>query len=227
MNPKGDKDYWQYLSIGCFTLPILLIAFFISYENRNKELLLISSYSIFYDLTLLILLKTLSYHYFLYTLPFVSLCFSYSFFSKKSLFIRTSLILIIVLSLFFNLSSIDFYLNKDRSKYIEEIASYIASNIENEKIWGEPSIVSYVGFSRNVSVASNYLDPFIDYWRYLNEERIIEFLKKERPRFIIDMNFYLMSSNKLANFVKDYYKEDVIFEERRSGVTYLVYRRIY
>jgi len=227
MKPRGDKNYWQYLSLGVFTLPILAITSFISYEKRNKKFLIISSYSIFYELLLFLILKTLAYHYFLYTLPFLTLCFSYSFFSKKSLFVRTSLLAVLISSFISNFLSIDFYLNKERSKYIEEIANYITSSVGDEKIWGEPSIVSYIVFSRNLRTVSNYNDPFMDYWRYLNEEKVIEVLEKERPKFIIDMNSYLMSSPKFSEFINNYYMLDKIFEERKSRISYFLYKRIY
>jgi len=227
MKPRGEKDYWQYLSLGIFTLPLLAITSFISYEKRNKKFLIISSYSIFYELSLFLILKTLAYHYFLYTLPFVAFCFSYSFFSKKSLFVRISLLAILVFSLISNFLSIDFYLNKERSKYIEEIANYIASSIGNEKIWGEPSIVSYVVFSRNLRTVNNYCDPFMDYWRYLNEEKVIEVLEKERPKFIIDMNSYLISSPKFSEFIDKYYVLDKTFGERKARIFYFIYKRLY
>jgi len=171
-------------------------------------------------------MKTLAYHYFLYTLPFVALCFSYSFFSAKSLFIRIFLLTTLILSLISASRSIDFYLNKERSKFIEEIANYVASNVCNEKIWGEPTIVSYIVFSKNIPQAFNYNDPYIDYWRYLSEEKVIEVLEREKPKFIIDMNSYLMKSRKFSEFINKYYVLDKTFEEREAKIFYFIYKRL-
>jgi hypothetical protein len=227
MSHRGNKNYWQYLSLGVFALPILMMSFFTAYEKLDKKILIISLYSIFYELLLTVSLKTISYHYFLYSLPFLSLCFSYTFFTKKSLFVRISLVLLLFLSLFLNFKSIDFYLNKERAKYIEEIADYVFYNVNNDKIWGEPSLVSYIAFSKNVSFVSNYPDPYIDYWRYLEEEKVIEVLKREKPKFIIDMNSYLITSPKFAEFINKYYVVDRIFEEKKSGISYSLYKSIY
>ena len=227
MQQKLAKDYWRYISLGSFTLSILIASFLVSYENWNKNFLIISFYSISYELLLFLTMKTLAYHYFLYTLPFVALCFSYSFFSAKSLFIRIFLLTTLILSLISASRSIDFYLNKERSKFIEEIANYIASTAHNEKIWGEPTIVSYIAFSRNIQQVSNYNDPFIDYWRYLDEEKVIEVLERERPKFVIDMNSYLMKSSKFSEFIDKYYVLDKTFGEREAKILYFVYKRLY
>jgi 4-amino-4-deoxy-L-arabinose transferase-like glycosyltransferase len=227
MSHRGNKNYWQYLSLGVFALPILMMSFFTAYEKLDKKILIISLYSIFYELLLTVSLKTISYHYFLYSLPFLSFCFSYTFFTKKSLFVRISLVLLLFLSLLLNFKSIDFYLNKERAKYIEEITDYVSYNINNDKIWGEPSLVSYIAFSKNVSFVSDYLDPYVDYWRYLEEEKVIEVLKREKPKFIIDMNSYLITSPKFAEFINKYYVRDKIFEERKSRIFYSLYKSIY
>jgi len=226
MEQRRIKNYWQYISLGIFTLSILIVSFFVSYKNKDKKLLIISFYSIFYELLLFLTLKTLAYHYFLYTLPFVALCFSYSFLSTKNLFIRIFLLTTLLLSIISNSHSIDFYLNKERSEFIEEITNYIASDVHNEKIWGEPTIVSYVAFSKNIQQVSNYNDPFIDYWRYLSEEKVIEVLEKERPKFIIDMNSYLMRSCKFSEFISKYYVLDKTFGERKAKILYFVYKRL-
>jgi len=142
------------------------------------------------------------------------------------LFIRIFLIATLILSITSTSHSIDFYLNKERSKFVEEIANYIASSAYNEKIWGEPTIVSYIVFSRNIQHVSNYNDPFIDYWRYLSEEKVIEVLERERPKFIIDMNSYLMRSRKFSNFISKYYVLDKTFEERMARISYFLYKRL-
>jgi len=228
METKLKKDYWQYFSFGIFTIPILLVSLLISYEKMNRIFVLLSVYPTIYDLLLVFALKTIAYHYFVYSLPFVSICFSFSFFSKKSKLLKPSLVIILLLSIISSAKTMDFYLNKERTKYIEEIADYIASNISsNDKIFGESTLTDYIAFSRNVSVAGNYLDAYVDYLRYLSEEKVLENLEKEKPKFIIEMNAYLTLYPSFARYINQNYVLDKIFEEKKSGIIYFIYKRIY
>jgi 4-amino-4-deoxy-L-arabinose transferase-like glycosyltransferase len=228
METKLKKDYWQYFSFGIFTIPILLLSLLISYEKMNRMFILFSVYPIIYDLLLVFALKTIAYHYFVYSLPFVSICFSFSFFSKKSKLLKLSLVIILFLSTISSVKTMDFYLNKERTNYIEEIADYIASNVSsNDKIFGESTLTDYIAFSRNVSVAGNYLDAYVDYLRYLSEEKVLETLEKEKPKFIIEMNAYLTLYPSFARYINQNYVLDKIFEEKKSGIIYFIYKRIY
>jgi hypothetical protein len=228
METQLKKDYWQYFSLGIFTLPILLISFLISYEKMNKTFFFFSLYPIFYDLFIVLILKTVAYHYFVYSLPFISICFSFSFFSNKSKLVKICLFILFILSIISSIKTMDFYLNKERAKYIEEVANYIASNVGPEnKIFGESTLTDYLAFSRNVSIAGNYLDAYVDYLRYLSEEKVLETLEKEKPKFIIEMNAYLTLYPSFARYINQNYVLDKIFEENKSGIIYFIYKRIY
>jgi Gpi18-like mannosyltransferase len=228
METKLKKDYWQYFSFGIFTIPILLVSLLISYEKMNRMFILFSVYPIIYDLLLVFALKTIAYHYFVYSLPFISICFSFSFFSKKSKLVKISLFILLILSIISSIKTMDFYLNKERAKYIEEVADYIASNLSpNDKIFGESTLTDYIAFSRNVSIAGNYLDAYVDYLRYLSEEKVLETLEKEKPKFIIEMNAYLTLYPSFTRYINQNYVLDKIFEEKKSGIIYFIYKRIY
>jgi len=228
INTKLKKDYWQYFSFGIFTLTILILTFFISLSKRNNFFFAISFYSLLYEILLVLSLKTIAYHYFLYTIPFVSLCYSYTFFARKGKFSKIFLSLLLILSIVSSISTFDFYFNKERSKYIEEIATYISSKISKEdKIFGESTLTDYIAFSKNVEIANNYLDAYVDYLRYISEDKVLENLEKEKPKYIIEMNAYLTLYPKFAKYINENYVLEKVFEEKKSGIVYFLYKRIY
>jgi hypothetical protein len=52
-------------------------------------------------------------------------------------------------------------------------------------------------------------------------------LEKEKPKFIIEMNAYLTLYPSFARYINQNYLLDKIFEEKKSGIIYFIYKRIY
>jgi hypothetical protein len=52
-------------------------------------------------------------------------------------------------------------------------------------------------------------------------------LEKEKPKFIIEMNAYLTLYPSFARYINQKYVLDRIFEEKKSGIIYFIYKRIY
>jgi Gpi18-like mannosyltransferase len=217
------KLQFQYLGMGFFTIFLGLISTCISLIRKDRLMLLLSVYPIFADLLVFFGLKTIAYHYFLFSVPFIAIVTSRSFMISKDFLIKVSLLLIIILSIIANFQTIEFYLNPVHSKNIYFITDYIRNNTsENDNIFGESSITDYISFTTDVPITSNYLDSYIAYLEYVNEERVIQNLEKQKPKFIIDMENYYMANP----FFKAYIQEKYEFKMKVPGTpTYFIYER--
>jgi hypothetical protein len=217
-----QKLYFQYLGIGFFTMFLGLISSGVAIMRKNRMMLLFSAYPIFADLLVFFGFRTIIYHYFLFSVPFIVIAASKAFTSSRDILIKISLLLIIILSVITNFQTIEFYLNPAHSKNIYLITDYIRKNVsKNDNIFGESSITDYVSFTTDIPVTSNYLDSYIAYLEYVSEEKVIQNLEKQKPRFIIDMEDYYMSNPYFKTYIQDNYE----FDMEVSGIpTYFIYK---
>jgi hypothetical protein len=217
------KLHYQYLGIGFFTIFLGFLSTGIALMRKNKLLLLISAYPILADLVVFFGFKTIIYHYFLFSVPFIALASSKAFMISRDLIIKISIALIVLLSIFSNFGTIEFYLNPSHSENIYFIRDYIRNNIsEDDNIFGESSITDYVSFTTDIPITSNYLDSYIAYLEYVSEEKVIQNLEIEKPKFIIDSEDYYMKNP----YFKAYIQENYEFILTVSGTpTYFIYER--
>lgn len=213
----------QYFYFGFFSLFLGLISFLFALEKKDKLLLLFSAYPICADLLILLAFKTIIYHYFLFSLPFIIIAISKVFFASRDLIIRVSILVIIFLSITTNFRTIDFYQNPEYSKNFYYIAQYVQNRTsEADNIFGESSVTDYISFTTNISVTSNYLDSYLSYLIYISEEKVIQNLEKQKPKFIIDMENYYNSNPYFSRYLQEKYE----FQEKVSGTpAYLIYAR--
>jgi hypothetical protein len=143
-------------------------------------------------------------------------------FQSKEYAIKLFIILIIILSIFTNISTFDFYLNPKNSENIISIRDYVQKFAsKNDNIFGDQSITSYISFTTEISMTSNHLDPYIDYARYTNETNIIENLEREKPKLIIDLGDYFVSNNYFGDYLKSKYYLDKVFHGISNYTVYI------
>ena len=200
------KLYYQYLYIGFFTMFLALTSAILSYK-KDKTIFLFSVYPLILNLLILLSLKFIAYHYFLFSVPLVMIAASKTFLAHKDKAIRIFIALIIFLSIFSNYTTIDFYQNPRYSEKYYFIADYIKNNTsKNDNIFGDSSIAYYISFTEDVSVTSTHLKSFLSYEVYLKEEDVIENLERERPKFIVDLEGTYISNAYFREYIQNKYE---------------------
>jgi 4-amino-4-deoxy-L-arabinose transferase-like glycosyltransferase len=217
------KMYSQYLDYGFFTLFLCLVSTYVAYIKKDNLLLLLSVYPIVIDLLVLATFKTVIYHYFLLSLPFIMIATTRAFSISKDMVIRLFLITVLFLSFISNFRTIDYYLNPKNSENIQQIKQYIQNHTsKNDNIFGESSITDYISFTTDIPITSNYLDSFLSYMSYISEQKVIGNLENQKPKFIIDMENYYMSNPNFRAYIESKYE----LRETFSGIpNYFIYER--
>jgi hypothetical protein len=191
---QTPKLIYQYISLGFFTMFLALISAFLCYEKKDKTLLLFSFYPLIINLLILVSLKIVFYHYFLFAVPLVMIATSKTFLTSKYKILKPFLVTVVLLSLISNYVTIDFYLNPEFSKDFYSMADFIENNtLKNDNMFGPSAIIYYVSFTKDIPVTKTQSKSFLSYEVYLNERDVIENLDNEKPKFIIDDGLY--SSN--------------------------------
>jgi hypothetical protein len=200
-----------------------LISGVIGYIKKDKILMLLSFYPLIINIAIFIAFKTIIYHYFLISVPFIIIASSKAFFAFEDKLVKIFIIAVIALSLLNNFSTIDFYLNAKNSENIYFITDYIQNRTSTrDNIFGESSIVDYISFVKDIPVTSNYLDSYISYLIYKSEDKVINNLESQKPKFIIDMQGYYISNPYFRDYLQSKYNLKKIVE----GIPeYLIYER--
>jgi hypothetical protein len=151
-------------------------------------------------------LKYIAYHYFLISLPFIAMAISITINTSKDKLLYFVIPLILILSLTSNFRTIDFYLNPTYAERFYSMAEFIRNNTsEKDSIFGEPAITNYVSFVANRRMSSNYYDSYIGHLRFEGEEKVIEKLKIDMPKFLFEVEGYYLKTPSLRDFiVKNY-----------------------
>jgi 4-amino-4-deoxy-L-arabinose transferase-like glycosyltransferase len=181
----------QYLSLGFFTTFISLISLAFSYFEKEERLFLFSFYPLLYDLVILVIFKQVIYHYFAFSLLFIFISFG-RVFSSKSIELKIFLSLILFLSIFSNLKSITYYFDKNKNLVFDEFVNYtLEFTNENDSIFGSPIPVNYISFVTNRKIALNYFDSDLKHLSFEGLEKVVEEVKKAKPKIIVaDANYY-------------------------------------
>jgi len=122
---------------------------------------------------------------------------------------------IILISIFSNLNTLDFYLNPVHARKFYEIVYFVERyTAENETIFGEPVATNYASFVLGRKISNYYLDSYLSHLRFEGEEKIIEDLKRETPKVFIEMKleekYYFLSNSHFQNFLRGYRIEKVV-----------------
>lgn len=200
-----------------------MISLAIGVIKKNKLVILFSAFPLFVDILIFFGFTTIIYHYFLISLSFLFLGLGKSFTLVKDKITRVGIIGIILISIYHNLPTIDYYQNPSYSKHFFEIADFVSNRTyPRDKIFGESSITTYIMFSKNIPISSNYLDSFISYLVYKDEKSVIANLEKEKPKIVIDMSHYYESNLFFKQYLSEKYQVLATF----SGIpAYTVYLR--
>jgi hypothetical protein len=201
-----SSQYWQF---GYFTFFLSLISAFISYTEKKKIFLLFSLIPLIVDSFLLVFLKINFYHYFLLSLPFCILASAKVWKDSKSKIIKLIIQTIILISIFSNLATLDFYLNPMYTRKFCEIVDFVENyTTKNETIFGEPVATNYASFILERKISGNYFDSYLSHLKFEGEEKVVEKLNEEKPKVFIEMEFegeyYFLSDPSFQNFLKEY-----------------------
>jgi hypothetical protein len=195
---------WQYLSLGFFTEFISFISLAFGYLKKDYKLIIFSAYPIIYDFVILLIFKQVIYHYFAFVLPFLSIAFGRTFSSSKFVELKIFLILILFISLFSNFQSLIYYFDKSKNYFFDELVSYTLQLTEkNDLIFGEPRSINYISFVTDRKIVNNYFDSDLKYLSFEGFEKVVEEVKKGKPKIIVvDVNYYKI----LYNYVEGNYE---------------------
>jgi 4-amino-4-deoxy-L-arabinose transferase-like glycosyltransferase len=183
---------WQYFSLGFFTEFIAIISLIFGYIKKDYKLMLFSVYPLFYDITILLLFKQVIYHYFAFALPFIATSFGRTFSQSKFIDLKLFLILILLLSFITGFKSLVYCFDKNKNLVFYEIVNYTLENTQKDDlIFGEPRTINYVSFVTNRKIALNYFDSDLKHLSFEGLEKVVEEVKKAKPKFIVaDTNHY-------------------------------------
>jgi 4-amino-4-deoxy-L-arabinose transferase-like glycosyltransferase len=201
-----SAQYWQF---GYFTFFLSLISAFVSYTEKKRILLLFSSAPLITDSILLIFLKVTFYHYFLLSLPFCVLAAAKVWKDSRSKFLKFAIPLIMLISIFSNFATLDFYLNPLHAKKFHQIVDFVEKfTAKDETIFGEPVATNYASFISGRKISGNYLDSYLSHLKFEGEEKIMKKLNEEKPKVFIEMklgkDYYFLSDLNFKNFLKEY-----------------------
>jgi hypothetical protein len=196
---------WQYFSLGFFTEFISIICLIFGYFKKDYKLILFSAYPFFYDIAILLLFRQVIYHYFAFALPLLTISFGRVFSQSKFIELKFFLIFILLLSLFTNFKSLIYYFDKNKNFVFNELVNYtLEFTQKNDLIFGEPRTINYVSFVTNRRIVNNYFDSDLKHLSFEGLEKIIEEVKKAKPKIIVaDENYYEIF---YKNFEEDYEK---------------------
>jgi Gpi18-like mannosyltransferase len=212
----------QYWSIGYFFIFLALISIVTAYVSKDKILLLFSSYPLIIDIIILLGLKLFFYHYFLISLALFIIALGRTLIISKERIVQIIIPIILLISIIYNLETIDFYLNPVYAEKYYYMANLIENKtIINDSIFGEPIATNYVSFVTNRKISSNYLDSYLGHLIFEDDKKVIKNLEKDKPQFFIEMDNYYM----LNSYFKDFIVGDYVLEEEIEGIPhYSIYR---
>ena len=221
----GSKDIqtMQYWSIGYFFLFLSLISTFVGYVEKDKTLLLFSVTALVADIMILIGLRLIFYHYFFISLALCLIATGRALIISKDKIVKIMIPIILLLSITLNLESIDFYLDLIHAERYYSMAEFIQNNTsEEDKIFGEPVATNFVSFVTGRRISSDYLDSYLRHLMFEGEEKVIQNLEEETPKFIIEMENYYMTNH----YFRDYMMNNYNFKIKLTGTpNYSVYMR--
>lgn len=197
----------QYWGIGYFFLFLSLISAVVAYTKKDKIILLFAVIPLIADAIILLGLNLVFYHYFLISLTFCTLAVGRTLTISKDWVIRFAILMVLFLAIVSNVQTIDFYLNPSHSEKFYYTAGFISNNTsEEDAIFGEPIMTSYISFVTGRRISSNYLDSYLRHLMFEGEENVIQNLNEDRPKFFIEMDNYYLNNPYFNDFIHSNYK---------------------
>jgi 4-amino-4-deoxy-L-arabinose transferase-like glycosyltransferase len=197
----------QYWGIGFFFLFLSLLSAFVAYTKKDRILLLFAIIPLISDTLILLGLRLVFYHYFLVSLAFCIITVGRILSVSKDWIIRLAIPVILLLSITSNIKTIDFYLSPSHAEKFYYIADFIANNTsEEDAIFGEPVMTNYISFITGRRISSNYLDSYLRHLMFDGEEKVIQNLNEDKPKFIIEMEGYYLSNPYFRDFILSNYR---------------------
>ncbi|MBS3055135.1 MAG: glycosyltransferase family 39 protein [Candidatus Aenigmarchaeota archaeon] len=214
---------FQYLALGFFSIFLSVVCLVIGLMKKEKLLIVFSLYPLLIDGLIFFGFTTIIYHYFLISLSFLFIGLGKSFTVIKDRIVQIGIVAIVLVSLYHNFPTVDYYQDPSRSQYLFQIADYVSNRtFSGEKIFGESSITTFIMFTKGIPISYNYLDSFLSYLIYRDEKSVIANLEKEQPKVVIDMNSYYENNPTFRSYLSEKYQREKIF----PGIpTYIVYTR--
>jgi len=189
----------QYLALGFFTIFMSLICLIHGYLKKDSKILLFAFYPLIYDLVILLIFKQVIYHYFAFMLPFIFVAFGVTLVKSKLSVVKFSLLTILALSFFTNLTSLNFYFNEDENKVFNELVDYTLINTnQDDLIFGSATPTNYVSFVTDRKIVGNYFDSDLKFISFYGKERVLSEVKNAEPILIFATQSY-------ADFFEDNY----------------------
>ena len=224
--PKGTPDFSQYLSIGFFTLFLSIIAVFLGFIKKDRMLMFFAAAPLLADMLILLFARPVFYHYFLISVPFLCISLGKILVTYKYKTVKIAVVVILLLSIFSNFQTIDFYLNPKYSDKFYHTSDFVQKNVlKNETIFGEPVMTNFVSFTAKIEICGDYLDSYLQHISFEGDDAIINRLEKNPPKIFIDMvldnkSYYLSNSN-FMRFISNY----TLIEKIDGIPQYVVYYR--
>jgi hypothetical protein len=212
----------QYWNIGYFFLFLSLISLVIAYSKKDKILMLLAAIPLIADMIILFSLKLFFYHYFLISLAFCTMAVGRALIISKERIIKIFILIILLLAILGNVQTIDFYLNPKYAERYYSMVNFIENNTSfNDSIFGEPVATNYISFVINRRISSNYLDSYLQHLIFDGEQKVIENLENNKPKFFFEIKDYYMTNI----YFKDFISNNYVLENESIGTPdYLIYR---
>jgi hypothetical protein len=185
----------QYLSLGFFTLFICFISLVFGYFKKDFMLLAFSIFILFYDITILLIFRQVIYHYFAFTIPFLSIVFGRIFYASKFLELKFFIILILLLSIISNYRSLMYYFDYTKNLVFDDAANYTLKLAgKDDLIFGEPRVVNYVSFVTGRKIVNNYFDSDLKFINFYGRDKVLNQIEKAKPKllFVDDQHYSLL-----------------------------------
>jgi hypothetical protein len=182
----------QYLSLGFFTLFICFISLVFGYFKKDFMLLAFSIFILFYDITILLIFRQVIYHYFAFTIPFLSIVFGRVFSTSKFLELKFFIILILLLSIISNYRSLIYYFDYTKNLVFDDAANYTLKLAEKDDlIFGEPRVVNYVSFVTGRKILNNYFDSDLKFINFYGRDKVLNEIENAKPKllFVDDQHY--------------------------------------
>ena len=218
--PRGQK--MQYLGIGFFSMFLALLSASVGYAEKDRVLLVLAITALATDLIILVGLKLIFYHYFIISLPFYSIAAGRAFTISKDRIVKAMIPIVIVLSIISNIQTIDFYLNPSyANRFYEAVGLVESGTLESDTIFGEPVLTNYISFVTDRKIAGGYLDSYKRHLLFEDVPQVIEDIKSDEPRFLIEMENYYMTDQNFKSLFDGYELE----KEMPGTPNYYIYKK--
>jgi len=208
----------QYLNLGFFTIFLSIFCLVYGILYKNKIITIFSANLLIYDLIILLILRQVIYHYFVFPLPFLFIAVGKVLSDSKYFSLKIFLVIILILAFYSNFKSLELYFSKDYNTGFYEVVNYTLKNTNSsDMIFGEPRSLNYVSFVTDRKIVGNHFDSDLKFINFVGREKILNEVKNAKPKLIFANQFYI-------DFLKDDYK--IVKEWNEPGYYHLILMKL-